>query len=675
MSFVFPSFLFALSVLAIPLIIHLFNFRRYKKVYFSDIRFLKEVTEETQKTRQLKRWIVFALRCLALIFLVLAFAQPYIPGSAKVKKGRTAVSVFVDNSFSMQSLGSDRPLLESARKSAIEIANAQSEDALFQLLTEDMEGHQQRLLSKDEFIQAVETIKPGTASHTLDEIAKRQRDALFRENFDVRKSYVISDFQKYAGLYPADSSWQIYLLPLKSLEQKNVFIDTAWLENPVSFTGQSNRFYVRVQNASDKELSGGRMELQLNGQVKGITELNIPANGYSLDTLNLSFTQAGWNQAIFSLNDHPITFDDKYYTAFHVYNSIQALVIEQSEQSRYFKALFSSAPFFRYQQVPVGQLDYSQIKTQQLIILDNLDKISGGLSAELQSWVDAGGNLVVFPSAKADLKSYNDWFKSAEIQAFTGIDEEEREVNVLNLQENIFRDVFDRVPKNISLPKTHFSYRTTGNISRTEERILGFKDGGSFLSKYTAGKGRIYVFTSPLDGAVTDLPMHAIFVPMIFKMAVIGNAQLEIAHTLGSETRIRLNASDAGPDKVYVLKDKNAEWIPDQQTDRNGISLILRGQVQEAGIFEVQRKDAAEDNNLVALNFNRQESALTFYAEKELEDSYKGTGVQILQGGEGLVSAAVQQLEGGIALWKLCVIFVLIFLAAEILVIRLMKDA
>ena len=111
MEFLYPNFLFALAALAIPIILHLFYFRRFKKVYFTNVRFLKEVKEETSARSKLRNLLVLAMRLLALLFLVLAFAQPFIPQDVEVKQGDKAVSVFIDNSFSMSALGQEVPLL------------------------------------------------------------------------------------------------------------------------------------------------------------------------------------------------------------------------------------------------------------------------------------------------------------------------------------------------------------------------------------------------------------------------------------------------------------------------------------------------------------------------------------------------------------------------------------
>src|SRR3954466_8318477 len=89
MHFIYPGFLFALFTLSIPVIVHLFNFRRFKKIYFTNVRFLREIKQDTQSKSRLRHLLILISRILAVTFLVLAFAQPYIPVSSKqIETGR-----------------------------------------------------------------------------------------------------------------------------------------------------------------------------------------------------------------------------------------------------------------------------------------------------------------------------------------------------------------------------------------------------------------------------------------------------------------------------------------------------------------------------------------------------------------------------------------------------------
>src|SRR3984885_7730156 len=197
MHFLYPAFLFALVSLAIPVIIHLFNFRKYQKVYFSNVQFLKEIQEQQASRRNLKERLILAARLLALLFLVFAFARPYIPGKNAANTGKQqAVSIFVDNSYSMQTLNKEGTLLDEAKRRAKEIASAYNINDRFQLLTQDFEGKHQRLLSRDEFNDAVDAVKISPQSRRLQQIVSRQQSLLNTQPNDMRSDYVISDFQK-----------------------------------------------------------------------------------------------------------------------------------------------------------------------------------------------------------------------------------------------------------------------------------------------------------------------------------------------------------------------------------------------------------------------------------------------------------------------------------------------
>ena len=74
-----PQLLYALFAIAIPILIHFLNLRKHKKIYFSSVRFLKEIKENKNKRSKLKNLLLLLSRVLAITFLVLAFAKPYIP--------------------------------------------------------------------------------------------------------------------------------------------------------------------------------------------------------------------------------------------------------------------------------------------------------------------------------------------------------------------------------------------------------------------------------------------------------------------------------------------------------------------------------------------------------------------------------------------------------------------
>ncbi|CAM6004413.1 unnamed protein product [Sphagnum balticum] len=69
-------------------------------------------------------------------------------------------------------------------------------------------------------------------------------------------------------------------------------------------------------------------------------------------------------------------YDDTYYFAYQVADRVRVLAIDESRSNIYLDAVFKAQPEFEYNAVPSGNLDYSQIKGNQLVVLCDLNSIS-----------------------------------------------------------------------------------------------------------------------------------------------------------------------------------------------------------------------------------------------------------------------------------------------------------
>src|ERR1035437_5525562 len=331
MNFVYPQFLFALFAVSIPIIIHLFNFRRFKKVYFSDIRFLKEVKQQTQNRNRIRHLLILISRILAISFLVFAFAQPFIPANKKnTTTGVQAVSVFVDNSFSMENVSKNGMLLDEAKKMAREIALAHSQTDLFQLLTNDFEGKHQRLVSREEFLTMLDEVKISPAVKTISEITARQTDVLSKSETKNKKSFVISDFQKSISDFQKvkeDTSVKTILLPVPANQQSNLYIDSCWFDSPVHQLNQAEKLNVRIKNISENNLENISVKLFLNNQQKTPSSFSIESNGSKDIPLSFVVKESGIQQGRIEITDYPVTYDDKFFFSFNVAKNIAVTCI------------------------------------------------------------------------------------------------------------------------------------------------------------------------------------------------------------------------------------------------------------------------------------------------------------------------------------------------------------
>lgn len=676
MQFLFPYFLIASLTIAIPIIIHLFYFRRFKQVYFTNVRFLKEVKEESSARSKLRNLLVLLARCLAFLALVFAFAQPFLPQQSAVKQGEKAISIYVDNSFSMSSMSEDAPMVEKAKQRAREIVNAYATDDRFQIITSEMEGRHLHLVSKDDALGLIEEIKIAPSSPKLSDVFNKQKQVLQTAGTEHKIIYEISDFQKKNADIAAikDTVLDIKLVPLTSVEEKNIAIDSAWFLNPVQLLQQPNALLVKVTNHTNEKAEGIRLSLQHDGQAKPVGSLDIPAKSSEVDTVNITVLKPGWQEAKLSITDYPVQFDDHYFISFNVAAELNLLVINEASTNRYLDAAFKGASFFKVSNEFSKNINYSKLPNYKLVILNDLKSISSGLSSELRQYAQNGGNILVFPAADADLNSYKSFLNSLNCNELTGFESANREVSNLNLDAAIFNDVFETQKTNLKLPNTQGNFKLSGG--RGDEKIMTYRDGNTFITQVRQDKGNLFLCTAPLDENKNNLVKNGeIFVPMLFKMAIANNVKQHLAYTIGQDEVIEENnilKEGEAAEKNFIIKGEKGEFIPQQKMLGSKMIIGINQQIKEAGIYKLQSK---QDTALskYAFNFDRNESLLEFLNNKDLKN-YERPNLQVLDATAAAnFTGIVTENDKGITLWKWCLLFALLFLAIEALLIRFWK--
>lgn len=674
MQFLYPAFLFALAALAIPVIIHLFNFRRFKTVYFSNVSFLKEIKEETSSRSRVKHLLVLTARMLTIAFLVFAFAQPFIPKkNTNLASGKKYVSVYIDNSFSMGAMSDGIRLLDKAKQAGKEIVQNYAPNDQFQLVTNDLLGKQQRLIGKEEFLSMLDEVEISPAARDLSEITRRQADVLGLDNSKNKIAYLLTDFQHNMGDFTPDTTVKYNLLPLSADAQQNVFIDTAWFSEPVQIPGQNAHLIVKIRNSGEKATDGNRLSLKINGQTKGIADFTVDAGSFTYDTISFVVNQTGWNKAELGIQDYPITYDDSYFFAYHVAEKIKVLAIGEGRSNQYVDAVFKDQAEFEYQSLLSGSLDYSRIKGNQLLVLTDINTLSSGLSTAISTFLSDGGTVCLFPANKANVESYNSFLTALGVNTLGEWKETEQEISKINFQQGLFKDVFDKVPENMSMPHAKKYYVLHGKVVGLDEPVLTLKAGGDFLTKNAYKSGTIYVCGSPLDKAYSDLPIHAIFAPMLYKMAVMGNREESMAYFIGDKKGIEIASKAAGNDKVYKIKGDNVEFIPEQFALGSKVILGLKDQIKKSGFYKVALENS-DSADVIALNYNRKESDLSFYKVDELRAKYNDKHVTVANSVGLEVAQVIKEMDRGTALWKLFIVLALVGLAAETLLLRFWKS-
>jgi hypothetical protein len=628
---------------------------------------LRQVQEEKSTLEKLKKRLVLACRLLALLFLVLAFAQPFIGRTKKMNRGTSAISVYIDNSYSMGLKSSGESGLSIAKTKAKEIAEAFSSTDRFSLITNDFEGSHQRWMEKQDFMDAVDKVELSPQTKTVDAISKKQA-ALFQTlGTKNRLSFFISDFQKNMLTPSADTSVSAHFLQTEGDPEKNVYADSCWFEQPVFTVNSNNRLIVRIRNAGTAQAEKIRITLKINDAVKSIDDISIPAESQKIDSFNFSITQPGWQRGEISFNDYPITFDDRFYFVFNVEEKENILSIEDAETPNNVSSVFMNDPHFQFEKTNKGQVDYSTFKTYALIVLNQLTDISSGLAASLKEYIEDGGNVYVIPSTSADLNSYNAFLAASNAGTFGSIEEKQGEVTRINLQEDLFKGVFNQLPKNMETPKINKFYPilATGN----EREILMTNVSSPLVAKFDVGKGFVYLQAVPLHAAFSDLQSKALFAPMIYNAAVYRKYAQPLYYTIGKDNLIELRNENAGEESVYTLSNGQNEFIAENRSVGNTVLLRVHNILPSDGLYSITANKKLA--GMAAFNFDRTESKLEFAGKDLLKKTFSGRNQLVLDNASAGLAAAVKQIRDGVLLWKVCVILALLCLLAEILVIRL----
>lgn len=680
MSFLYPSFLFALTALSIPIIVHLFNFRRYKKIFFTNVRFLKEVQQESRAKSTLKRLLILICRLLAIGCLVTAFAQPVLKGNHEVKKGRRSIALYVDNSFSMQAANQNGNLLEDAKRKAREIIQAAAASDKFQLLSNDFSAPNQLSLSKEQALEQIDKLQLSPSVKNMDEVYQRMKSNLGEDGRNA-EIFLLSDFQKSTfntTNFKPDSLVETNFILLENPGAQNIFIDTCFVESPFFQLGSTQKLHARIRNLSEKEIENGSLKLFINNKQVAPVSFKVSAGGATDAMLSFTCKESGIQKGLLVIEDFPVTFDDSLYFSFAVNNRIPASVINKKDEKSavFLQSLFSNDSLFEFKEQNDQHIDYSQFGKTNLVVLNGLQNISSGLTQELKKFVLGGGSALIFPAENADKENYNQFFAQLNAATFLQADTSRTRIDNKNLPKALYEGVFEKTPENMDMPQVNYHYVTQSNSRSGEEVLLKLLNGQSFLSLYNKGKGKLYVCSAPLQEKNSSFAKHALFVPTLIKIAILSRPAPPLYYFSGSNEAIDVSLLNISGEKPLSISGGagKADFIPEIKTTESNRYVLTHGQPEIAGNYLlVHDKNVLEG---LSFNYKRKESDLTSYTKTEIEELVKRSGwprVHVVEAGSTNFKASLADIGGGTRLWKLFVLLTLLFLLTETALIKFMR--
>ncbi len=681
MRFVYPEFLWAFATLSVPVVIHLFNFRRYKTLYFSSLKFIKKVDQETRSTKNLKHLLVLAARLLMISSLIIAFAQPYIPVKDELNGGKNVVCVYLDNSFSMTAKGTEGELISEARETARKIIERSPDDILFMVCSNLLNGIEKRLVSKVEALSYLDKIEPNGLRREIPQVIEWQKVALQQaEKQETRigtvQHVILSDFQKNSsGLskLKSDSSAYYYPIVYSPQEFSNLFIDTLWFTNPIRKPGQLSELNFRVVNDGPEDLTNVEVSVKIGELVKDVF-VDIPSKTHTESRISYTEKKMGQFHGSITVNDKQLFWDDEFYFSYTIDKNSLVLVINEEENNKQnIKSILDLESYYITKEKSIGEITLNDFSNVDLVIINGLNDPSSGVVSMLNEFISGGGSVFLIPGSKPNYNSWNALSQKLSLPTITGISESGNKIRSITYKDPFFKGMFDKEKTDVSM--NAFKKTFAVNLSNSSANKLIELQSGKPLFVKSSQSGNSYLLCSSLDETFGSFTSTSLFPSIILRAGELSKRQSPLYVTIGEETVYPIYNKSKTERPIQIKGDKS-EFIPKNDTRGSIHTISLSGteaiETLKAGTFEI-----IDENRIgfISVNNDRRESKVELFNQNEVGEAFgnadiPNVSVKLVSDGQSSVNI---DLEKPFEYWRLFVIFALIFLLTEIALLKFWK--
>ena len=681
MTFLYPGFLWAFAVLLIPIVIHLFNFKRYKTLYFSSLNFIRQVDQKTKSTQRLKHLLILLSRLLAFIFLVLAFAQPYFPNSGTSNEAKESVIAFyIDNSFSMQARGVEGELLSQARENAQQIIEKAPLDTRFLIGTNDMSGSEERLLSKVEAFEKLDNIQLSPIIRSSDEVLKWQLERLKDDDVQQEKTSVqyvfLSDFQKSSGFGIQELKTEnVSFFPIKLSPEvnTNIYIDSLWFSSPVHKVNAQNELNINISNKGTDDLENVEVLVKIADYKKTLF-VSLPANETTTTRISYSDKSTGLKAGSVQVMDNHVLFDDAFYLSYEVVENVTILSLNGEDAIPNISTVYNLDDFYIHEERDITSVTKDDFHGKDLVIINGANSISTGISNYLVDFVETGSSIGLFPGKSPSKNDWNYLLEKVKLARMGQAVTSGNRLNAVNYDDAFFEGVFENETQKLNLPSVSKTFRAISGGASLNANLIQLQNGlPLFASSKT--KGTAYMFYSSLHEDFGSFSKNALFSTLLLRMGELSQRAQPDFIVIGDQTRYPVYEKTSDDTPIHITNE-DFDFIP-QVSSVSGVkylSLNMLNDFQQlkAGNFKI-RTD--KQIGMISLNYNRSESDLDAFTEEEIRNRFEANGINQLTFNEIGTDAALStiDIDKPFSYWKICIVLTLIFVLIEMLLIRFLK--
>ncbi|MFM1947812.1 MAG: hypothetical protein RL207_2095 [Bacteroidota bacterium] len=677
MEFIHPERLWLLSLLLIPIIIHLFHFRRQKVLYFSSLKFIRFIEQENKSTQKLRHLLVLISRCLALTFIVLAFAMPIIPLNENGGNGgKNVLAIYLDNSFSMTAIGEEGELLSEAREMAKRMLAKAPLETRILLFTNKMDGVEQRLLTKMEALSYLDKIEPTSIRRNIGDVLSWQKSFLDKEDAEVeriktRQIVLLSDFQSSTFStenIKEDKESNYYAFQLIPQDPGNLFIDSVWFATPVHKKGEPNELFVRIQNDAKSE----RVNLELSAKIgsqRRTMFLDLAPNEQRTTSFPFSEKEVGFKTGMVSINDKQLYWDDDFHFAYEVAKSAEVLILSGENASEKVSQVFSVEPFYHTTSISSSNYTRDLLNQKNLVVFNGLNDIPSGLSTDLKEFHEKGGTVFVIPGNQINRSDYAEFLSGIELPGLGDLMTEGLKLDDIRYKDPFFIGVFEKENQALNLPNVRKAYRVNATNGFS---LLNFRNDAPLF--WRSGT-KSFLLTTALQEEFGNFTANALFPTLLLRVGEFSSQNFPLFATIGVDANIPIQREVSSEQPLKLVNGKNS-FIPSTRKSNGQTKISIAGMEAverlKAGTYFIQNEDTL---GLIAVNYDRKESAMKQLSSDEIISELEEKGIKnikfnTVKDGQSLSEI---QIDKPIEYWRSFLLLGLLFVLTEMALIKFWK--
>ena len=666
-----PLFLLGLGTLVVPVIVHLIHRHKRESIPFPSLMFIQRIPYKDVRRQQLRHKLLFAIRCLALILLALAFARPFLENATEATAADIAgreVVILLDRSHSMRFGDRWQRGVEQARARLDLLGPLDRATVVLFAETAEVTGE-----------TAIERAQPtagGTRYGSALQLAGR---ILSESEQPEREVVLITDFQRSGWDRVSDvrlpGGTIVTAVDLSEDETHNISLPFVSLRQEVLSGREWVSVTTRVVNGGERQVVGLRVALVLNGQELQSRTVTVDPLGSTAVTFSPVLLPEGVSRGAVTAGTDALPQDNTVVFVLSPSNSLSALILESSD-ARENQSLFlgraleiGDRPSFRVDVRPLREFRLSDLDGRSVLVLNDAPLPGGRAGQRIREFVENGGGLLVvlgerngpqtWPANVVDLLP-------GVVGARVDLDRGPITMSTMEYGNPVF-DVFSAPRSGDFSAAKFFRYRDL-TVDDPQSVLARYSDGQVALAEKRFGDGIVLVWTSTADTYWNDLALQPVFLPFVHRMMryLAGYEEVRPFFIVGETLKLTRESPDKS---IQALMDGGGDLVVQAPSGNRTIVQAGAGEpvveLTEQGFYEIRQVDGGKvPPAFVAVNIDPSESDL---AKLDIEEFL---GAVTPMGDEGSVGArarklTVEEREHRQQLWWYLLIAAMLMLVAE----------